>query len=396
MTIQRFEFRDLSSGWTLEPMDFSALNLLIGLSGSGKTSILRALMHVVKAAVAGYAAPWHAEWALTVEVGAQRFTWSARTEPPEQASTGRGRAPGARFVMERLALESGEVVVQRDTERFLFRSKALPRLNPEESALRLLKAEEPVASVVSALARARFSWGAQVGVTLVSGFFVGVGSTGSSHPFPETIDYYSQKVRTIEDLRENVDLPLIVLSSLLSRHFPERFLAIVKVFQEIFPNVTEVKAARIGDMKEPRSWLGGSTLDFIDLGIKERGMDGWAVGDEISSGMRRTLLHLLELELLPAGSVVLVDEFEHSLGLNCLDSLTERLVNRAGEVQFVLTSHHPYVLNNIGREDWRIVTRRGAVVKVVRANEIPELNTRSAQSGFALLMNSETVLESVS
>lgn len=64
MTLQRFEFRDLSSGWTLEPMDFSALNLLIGLSGSGKTSILRALMHVVKTAVAGYAAPWHAEWAL--------------------------------------------------------------------------------------------------------------------------------------------------------------------------------------------------------------------------------------------------------------------------------------------------------------------------------------------
>lgn len=74
MTIQRFEFRDLSSGWTLEPMDFSALNLLIGLSGSGKTSILRALMHVVKCGISRYATSSDERVVSTPEVNV-RFRW---------------------------------------------------------------------------------------------------------------------------------------------------------------------------------------------------------------------------------------------------------------------------------------------------------------------------------
>ena len=216
MTLQRFEFRDLSSGWTLEPMDFSALNLLIGLSGSGKTSILRALMHVVKCGISRYATPWHAEWSLSLEVGGEPYVWSARTAPPERLSGDGRTAAKSRFVMERLVNGAGEVIIERDEARFLFRGEPLPKLTPQDSALGLLKAEEPVGSVCQALGRMRFSWGAMVGSHRVSGFFVGVGSTSTTLAFEEGLEDFAASVSTIAELR-TVELPIEALAYLLQR-----------------------------------------------------------------------------------------------------------------------------------------------------------------------------------
>ncbi len=42
MEILTFEFQDGATGWTLEPMSLDSFNLLVGLSGAGKTRIVRA------------------------------------------------------------------------------------------------------------------------------------------------------------------------------------------------------------------------------------------------------------------------------------------------------------------------------------------------------------------
>jgi predicted ATPase len=98
-------------------------------------------------------------------------------------------------------------------------------------------------------------------------------------------------------------------------------------------------------------------------------------------------MHLFELALAPAGTVVLIDEFENSLGVNCLSQVTEHLLERAGDLQFLLTSHHPYIINNVPIRDWLVVTRHGGTVKVLDASQLPALNTKSHQDKFTLLMN---------
>ena len=105
--------------------------------------------------------------------------------------------------------------------------------------------------------------------------------------------------------------------------------------------------------------------------------------------MRRTLVHLLELALSPPGTVLLIDEYENSMGVNCLPAVTEQILERAGDLQFIITSHHPYVINNVDKKHWMVVRRRGSVVEVVPASAIPSLDTRSSQDAFIQLMNAE-------
>lgn len=109
----------------------------------------------------------------------------------------------------------------------------------------------------------------------------------------------------------------------------------------------------------------------------------------MSSGMRRTLVHILELVLCPRATVLLIDEYENSMGINCLPAITNHMLDRAGELQFIITSHHPYVINKVAKDHWMVVRREGSVVELLPASAIPSLDTRSSQDAFVQLMNSK-------
>jgi predicted ATPase len=129
--------------------------------------------------------------------------------------------------------------------------------------------------------------------------------------------------------------------------------------------------------------------------IKERAYDGWITEANISSGMTRTLILLVELALAPAGSVIVIDELENSLGINCLPAIVDRMLARAGELQFIVTSHHPYIINNIPSEYWRLVRRAGSEVTITPASEIPALNGKSSLDRFIRLINSREFEEGI-
>jgi AAA15 family ATPase/GTPase len=132
-------------------------------------------------------------------------------------------------------------------------------------------------------------------------------------------------------------------------------------------------------------------LDF-PIQIKEKGVNNWIFQNNISSGMLKTLIHISELYLSPEGTVILIDEFENSLGINCIDVVTDLLVENRN-IQFILTSHHPYIINNIGMEHWKIVTRKGGVVTVIDAKD---LNLgKSRHQAFMQLINLEEYSEGI-
>ena len=58
--------------------------------------------------------------------------------------------------------------------------------------------------------------------------------------------------------------------------------------------------------------------------------------------MLRTLIHLHEFLFAPSGTVVVIDEFENSLGINCLPVLTELMLQRS-DCQFIVTTHSRYL-----------------------------------------------------
>lgn len=109
--------------------------------------------------------------------------------------------------------------------------------------------------------------------------------------------------------------------------------------------------------------------DEYIIQIKEKGVEKWISQSDISSGMLRSLMQISEIYLCPEGSVLLMDEFENSLGVNCIDELTNDILSVDRNIQFILTSHHPYIINNIPYQNWKIVTRKGGKVMVKSATD---------------------------
>ena len=61
--------------------------------------------------------------------------------------------------------------------------------------------------------------------------------------------------------------------------------------------------------------------------------------------------------------MVLIDEFENGLGVNCIDLLSDMLLHEREDLQFILTSHHPKIINGIEKNRWKIIDRECDIIK---------------------------------
>ena len=148
---------------------------------------------------------------------------------------------------------------------------------------------------------------------------------------------------------------------------PDTFSKIKNRYTEVFPLVEDIRFAPLDNsIKDVPSFI--KEHPFIQ--IKEKGISEWIHQGRISSGMFRTLLHISELYLSSKGTIILIDEFENSLGVNCIDELTYDLAHgKEKNIQFILTSHHPYIINNIDVRNWKIVSRKAGVINTFDASD---------------------------
>jgi len=178
-----------------------------------------------------------------------------------------------------------------------------------------------------------------------------------------------------------MDSPRLILKLFLTQlYFKEIFKRIATDFKDIFPQVQDIHFQLLEDK------------EYYELQIKERGTD-WISLQEISSGMFKTLMHLVEINLMPDGSVILIDEFENSLGVNCIDAVAGSLLNPGRKLQYIITSHHPYIINNIDMKYWKVVMRKGSKVFSKSAEEL-KLG-KSKHEAFKKLLNLEEFSEGI-
>lgn len=388
MTICSFSFHDTYRDWKLNEVSFSDFNLLVGQSGVGKTQILSALWSVRQAGIAGTQQVNGCKWELEIVVADKKYQWIAETAlvkigdlilPDEgEPKNGQFRVDSPRFLRETIIDEKGDEIVNRG-EMFRFAGRTLPKLKNTESAISLLQNEEGIAPLYQSLSRFIAS---ELPVLALS-------RLGQL----ETAERLREQYQRLEDLRDTTGIPILVKAYILQKNFPALFREIKDDFIEIFPTVSDVSLDERGKLSPDP--LGSAVFSFsLAFGIKEKGVRGWVVNQHISAGMLRTFIHLVEIALASPEAVILIDELENSLGVNCLQQLTHRFLRRS-ELQFILTSHHPYIINNIPMKYWKLVTRKGSVVTVKDANSIKGLDPDSLLSGFVQLTNLEEYEEAI-
>lgn len=391
-------YEDLDAGWTLEEVRFDSLNLLVGPSGAGKTRILQALRDIRRAAFIGARGIPSARWKLVVEGAGgeepesrgKEFTWQAETQvtysvrPPPGKAYDKGSQhvddTDARFVSESIERD-GQPLVERNKDAFQFNRKPLPKLTDSESAIGLLGSNEVLWPLHESIRLWRF---------LEDPWFPGAidtvsGAETSLKRFGGRLDL----------LRRDDRLPTFVKLYGLQKEHREVFDRIAEDFIEVFPTVEELKVATYAELDFRPNLGEGFMANSLAVGLREEGVAGWVLHSAFSSGMEKTLKLLIETTLAPKGAVLLIDELENSLGINCLPEVAELMLKGLDRIQYIATSHHPRVINEIPFRRWKLVTRQGSTVRVLPAADIAVLRDASSLEKFTELINLPEYVEGV-
>jgi predicted ATPase len=356
------------SKWTLEETHFDVFNLLVGASGVGKTRILEALLLLRDIATGGdLLNQLEDESRLTWEVkfgeekSAEFFTWAGSLFVREIKS-----ANALIFEYESISQGSKSLATRRDGGIFVG-GLGIPKLNPSDSLVSLLREESSIEPIFHSF----------------SGIFDSEHETFEDGFSSEGV-YDLSKFDTLAELRNSSECFRSKLWWLFNnREKSDLFDVIRGKFLEIFPNFKDLSMySRSFPSHSP-----DGIVTFVWLEFVEKGTEVELEYDHLASGMKRTLDILGQVHLLPDNSVILIDEFENSLGVNCLSAVTEEILNAGRGLQFIITSHHPYIIGNIDFKHWKIVTRDGG-----RVTARPALETgigRSKQERFFQLINLE-------
>jgi ABC-type transport system involved in cytochrome c biogenesis ATPase subunit len=362
MKILELAYEDKATGWKLNPVQFSDLNLLVGVSGVGKTKILKAILNIKKI-VEGeslYSVKWSIDF-LTND--GNEYHWSGEFE-------------SFVIIQESLFLNLGdqsskEELIKRDAEKISFKNNLIPvKLLPFKSVINILGEKD------FEIIRAEFN---KIYLSDTSSESLKKNILISKELWNKTIEPFnnsnyllcSEKESLFDEICENEkELSIefkFVLACYLERQLClrlHRFESIKNRFKEIFENIDDIYAIIVdsGEDNELHQI-------YINEIIKKENVRLVLNQDDLSSGMLKTFWHLAEIYLSPRNSVILIDEFENSLGVNCLDSITEDLTDSDHQLQFIITSHHPYVINNVRPSHWKIVTRQGGEVTVKSAED---------------------------
>lgn len=374
MKIKSFNFNSDNQNWHIEEVYFDDLNLLVGASGVGKTRILRALDLICDVAKGKDRKLDDVEWSINFSHLGHDYKWDLKTS--NSIDEAFSSEPGqAEILYEKLIEVKDEhelEILQRTTTEFKLNSEKLPKLKRSESAITLLAEEDSIAPIAEAFKRFIFNETPQQAIISIP-FNPAKVSISSN---PELAD--SEHI-DIEKFKESsVDTPTVFKAYFLQETFPHVFDEIKESYIEIFSSVKNIRV--IVNRESNNSYR-------LLFEIEEDGLENWISQQRISSGMYRTLTYLVEVLAAPEESVVVIDEFENSLGINCMPELTDFILDKSPNLQFILTSHHPYIINNIPWKTWQVVSKLNNKIRSRKALNIPELDTASSLDKFTQLVN---------
>ena len=378
MTISEFKFEDKSLDWRLEQLPLSKLTLLVGASGVGKTQILRALMALKQ--IAGGSSINGINWKIEFStLSNQSYVWEGEFKNKgidiftdfDDDDDDDNKKNKPRIIYEKLFLND-DLVIDRNEDKILFLGSPTIKLSQQQSVIHLLKEEVKLNPAYNAIRKLDFADHSN-SVNAGQGFRFSFLNAKS----------LSKKYNTIEKIQES-ELETSLKLFFVQKADKKVFATIKQRFADIFPQIEDIKIAPLETKEKEMPDL---LKDYPFIQIKEKGVKHWISQNRISSGMFRTLMQLSELYLCSEGTVFLIDEFENSLGINCINEITNDILASKRKLQFVLTSHHPYIIDAIGYNNWKLVTRNAGVIKT---HNIDKFNIgKSKHSAFMQLIQLE-------
>lgn len=401
MKINQLSYYDHKRQWRLEPIEFSDFNLLVGVSGVGKTRILQAILDLQK--ISEGKSLNGVEWDIHFTYKNNEYHWSGEFECNisnnlilENEENNFSKNSNFKIKNESLS-KNGELIIDRNGSEIKFKNNTLPiKLSPIQSVAKILSEERDISLVRHGLNKIIFANELSKYSEILTSLMI---DQDSIKKLTDFIPEYTDKNHRSSIIQKYYQSNLPIQSKLILAFYEKDpiFQVIKERFISIFEQVEDIK---IEEDEEDEDKNEENNFDiFIQkkasliIKIKERGVNHWISQKYISSGMYKTLIQISECYLTAEGSVILIDEFENSLGVNCIDIVTDLLLENRN-LQFIITSHHPYIINKVGMEHWKIVTRKGGVVTAKDAKDFGL--GKSRHEAFMQLINLDEYNEGIS
>jgi len=350
MQIQYLSFDNHQEHWHLQETNLDPFNLLVGISGVGKTLITETIRLICQVATENDYQLAGLEWKIGFVHEEQKYEWTLKSALRKADGLlhllKNNHSMHTQVSYEKIFnATTQEIIAERTNDYFLFKKeKVNSSLNKHESIVTLFSDDETMTTIRQAFQSVIFSE-----------------HNAFQLHFSSPVNFNTITLKEFEETL--TQMPLLVKAFLLQKFHQHDFAQIKQYLISIFPSIEDLKVEIIENCEQNYQLL---------FQFKEKETDYWIPQHRMSAGMFRTLTHLIEIALVPAGSVIVIDEFENSLGINCMPDLVAFILSRAPHLQFIITSHHPYVINNIPWQTWKLVKRHQNRVNVNEAKNLLE------------------------
>ena len=342
------EFENLRTGLKIERVVFNDdITLLVGLSGVGKTQILNAIEYSLKLAVNKNLRLEPYNTTLCFQIGEEVYVWSYRIQQDHAEDIFESKEIKYFVAYEKLQNIKGDILMQRtpDTIQVTGYDK-VPTPKKDESLLVQYSEDAFVKPIISEMLKL---------------YPIEIEMDVRGAIAQESFNMFKAKIK--ESFKENEKQPFEKFSHLpvplkiyiTKEYYPQMYAQIFSAVKELFMEINSIDI-----VEDPDREIYMVAIDVYGKRLLQH---------EISNGMLKTIYYIVELITMSKNSLVLIDEFENGLGVNCIDVLAELLLGERRDLQFVITSHHPKIINQISNKKWKIIERDIATVKNFTAEE---------------------------
>ena len=342
------EFENLRTGLKIERVVFNDdITLLVGLSGVGKTQILNAIEYSLKLAVNKNLRLEPYNTTLCFQIGEEVYVWSYRIQQDHTEDIFESKEIKYFFAYEKLQNIKGDILMQRTSDTIQVTGyDKVPTPKKDESLLVQYSEDAFVKPIISEMLKL---------------YPIEIEMDVRGAIAQDSFNMFKAKIK--ESFKENEKQPFEKFSHLpvplkiyiTKKYYPQMYAQIFSAVKELFMEINSIDI-----VEDPDREIYMVAIDVYGKRLLQH---------EISNGMLKTIYYIVELITMSKNSLVLIDEFENGLGVNCIDVLAELLLGERRDLQFVITSHHPKIINQISNKKWKIIERDIATVKNFTAEE---------------------------
>lgn len=335
------EFENLKSGLKIERVNFNNdVTLLVGLSGVGKTQILKAVEYSLSLAVDKDVILRPYQVGMGILINNNKYEWFYEITKTSEDELIFKEESKYEFSFEKLICNNN-IIFERNKEKIsVIGYDKVPQPKKDESLISQYSEDENLVLLVSGIHKL---YSVEIEVAVRGGII------------SESFNRLKSKVTDTFNRDKQVEfkifshLPVAIKLYIAKKYYPELYIKIFEAVKELFIEVEDI------DVEEDNV----RELYLVSIQVYGKKL----LQRDISNGMLKTIYYIVELFTMSEDSLVLIDEFENGLGVNCIDVLSELMLSERNDLQFIITSHHPKIINAIDKDKWRIIDRDNCIVR---------------------------------